>query len=194
MPLVLLDHNNRQATVSTSLDLHVHMLVHMCCRDSYCMCITSAFAWECASVCASARASCTLCTGCPPPPRQSSFEASAVGTAGGGGGAASEPPISLLGKHVAFVDLDNMAGALDDITDQFDVLFAYAGASYNGPLPRVRVDVRGPLLSSCSQACGRWCSLRCGAICDGVCSPVPALVSQCDTTKLLRWAFFLAAP
>lgn len=68
----------------------------------------------------------------------SSFEASAVGTAGGGGGAASEPPISLLGKHVAFVDLDNMAGALDDITDQFDVLFAYAGASYNGPLPRAR--------------------------------------------------------
>lgn len=69
------------------------------------------------------------------------FDDSKVGTGAGGAGDAGqsvEMPISLRGKHVAFVDLDNMAGALDEICDQFDVLFAYAGASYNGPLPRAR--------------------------------------------------------
>ena len=47
-----------------------------------------------------------------------------------------EIPVSLLGMHVAYVDLDNMAGALDTVMNQFDVLFVYVGASYNGPLPR----------------------------------------------------------
>ena len=51
-------------------------------------------------------------------------------------GTQGEHAVSFEGKHVAFVDLDNMAGALDVIMNQFDIIYAYVGACYNGPLPK----------------------------------------------------------